>query len=1615
MININKKWILLTSSKVSSLGCWSVPPVARIGALLAVLMVFAVQVGSAQVKPVSHAQSGSLGQSSSTETSLLPASSGNPNLCSLGATTTLVNSTPGGVWSSSKTSVATVNATTGVVTAVGQGQANISYTVGALYTYTNVSVVGQVVGATTNVCAGNTISLYDSTFGGYFTSGNTAAATVSTYTNASGLVGSLVTGVAAGSSVITYNWGAAPYTCQQTTTVTVSAGLATPITGTTTLCVAGTTTLANTTTPGTFTIAPTSVATINASTGVVTGVSAGTATVTYTINGGCFVTKNVTVYANTIAAISGAATVCSGNTITFTDATAGGTWSSSTANAAVNIGGGVTGVTAGAATITYSRFGCYKTFATTVITNDVPAITGGNSVVLGGSLVLNDANATGTWSLNVSGVCTLNPAAGVCTVNAPTSVAMVGAVIVTYTGASTCYKTNNVSIISTAINPIVGSSTMCFGHTGAYTDASSGGTWSSSDLTIATVNAATGVVTPVAAGTFTLSYTVSGATVTLPVTVSAPTIAGPATALCGGTAGALTLNPAGGTLTSTAATSIISVDVAGNYVGGIHAGTTVVSYTVGGCVATKTLTNNTPDPITGPTTACYPLAITLHDYTIGGTWALVSGTGASINASSGAVTPSVATGGTVVFKYTANACSLQTTVNVYPAVTAIVGTPLGCAGGPAVTLSEATLGGTWTSTAASVATIDPVSGVVTPLTVGSTDITYTATTGCNYNETMYISAPPAAITNPDVPGNFQMCASGWGSIRLLNATPGGSWISGNPGLAYVSHDTVTGHGTNYTMVTGTATGTVTISYAMPSGCAATAVLTLNPNDAGSITVSTGVLCNGSTSTFVASLPGSWSSSVTSVATVDGSGVVTAVGTGGTIIRHLGANTAAGCYAATVLTVNAAPAPITGGQFAVCAGSNTVAYADATPGGTWFTSAIGIASINPVTRIVTGVSAGLASISYTLPGGCQTYQPLVVDGNSVSSLTPSGALCSVGTTTVNLTPATASWTSSNTSVATVSGSVLTLGAVGVTTLTATAGVCVNTAIVTVNATVPTAITGTLNYNVGCTNATSLSCTPAAGTWKSTTTTVASISSGGVITAVAPGTSVISYTYKGCTGPTTTVTIAANTLNPITPSANPGYICSGAIVAYADATPSGTWSIPATYSVVATCDVSGNVTALSAGTAILTYATGACSVNQTIYVNTVTPTAISVGAYNPICLGTFPAFVATDATVGGTWSSSNPSGLSIDTYSGAYEPITAGTYSLTYTYNGCTVTTPLTVNSALAITSALASGFTICQDGTTTGVLSVNTAIAGTWSVSDPVALSLTSPSGSTVTMQAMAYGTPIVTFSETGIPGCYVTKSVTVAQQPVALTGGAANLCVGSMTEFVETSLGGAKWGFSSGGAYATISTSGLVTGVAPGTATVTYAATGCATTVNATVVVVAVPAVITGTTNVICSSGSSVVLTDATTGGNWTYSGGYATVTPSGNTATVTGSSVGIELITYTEATGTCSQTYTVWVETTCGREGGNNTITENNAAQSYTLYPNPNAGNITLTQTVVNDGPSAVKVVNYLGATVYSGTLNFSNGKAELNMTDIVSGMYLVQINDANGGVQTFKMVVEK
>ncbi len=210
-------------------------------------------------------------------------------LCS-GVTSTFTETTPGGTWSSSNPSIATVSATTGtsiIVTAgTTSGVVNISYTEPSGYwSYVTVTVnpgAAPITGPG-EVCVSQTISLVDTTVGGAWTSGNPAVATVS----ATGVV----TGVSAGTADITYTL---PLGCNATTTITVYPTPG-PITGTLSVCVGNTTPLSDAVTGGIWSSSNTAVGSIDAATGVVSGISPGTTTITYGFAGLCLTTAEVTV------------------------------------------------------------------------------------------------------------------------------------------------------------------------------------------------------------------------------------------------------------------------------------------------------------------------------------------------------------------------------------------------------------------------------------------------------------------------------------------------------------------------------------------------------------------------------------------------------------------------------------------------------------------------------------------------------------------------------------------------------------------------------------------------------------------------------------------------------------------------------------------------------------------------------------------------------------------------------------------------------------------------------------------------------------------------------------------------------------------------------------------------------------------------------------------------------------------------------------------------------------------------------------------------------------------------------------------------------------------------
>ncbi len=152
-----------------------------------------------------------------------------------------------------------------------------------------------------------------------------------------------------------------------------------PISGPSLACVSVPTSYTTTSTPGgAWFSSNTAVATINPTSGVVTGVSAGTTTISYSYVVSCgFANPSKLITVNNLpAAISGTINSCVGLTNTLSDATPGGKWSSGTTTVAT-IGattGIVNGVASGSSIITYqvTATGCMAMQTQTV--NPLPVI-----------------------------------------------------------------------------------------------------------------------------------------------------------------------------------------------------------------------------------------------------------------------------------------------------------------------------------------------------------------------------------------------------------------------------------------------------------------------------------------------------------------------------------------------------------------------------------------------------------------------------------------------------------------------------------------------------------------------------------------------------------------------------------------------------------------------------------------------------------------------------------------------------------------------------------------------------------------------------------------------------------------------------------------------------------------------------------------------------------------------------------------------------------------------------------------------------------------------------------------------------------------------------------------
>jgi len=386
-----------------------------------------------------------------------------------------------------------------------------------------------------------------------------------------------------------------------------------------------------------------------------------------------------------------------------------------------------------------------------------------------------------------------------------------------------------------------------------------------------------------------------------------------------------------------------------------------------------------------------------------------------------------------------------------------------------------------------------------------------------------------------------------------------TWASDNAAVAIVSSG----------LSSGVSAGSATIS-ASSEGQTATATVTVTPVPVATVTISpsSATIIVGSTAQLTATtkdgagntLSGravTWASSNTAVATVNGSGLITAVAVGSATVTA----TSEGKSGTATITVTNVPvaavtvSPATASiQTASTQQLSTVTKDSAgnTLTGrivTWASSNSSVASVNS-SGLVSGVAAGSATITATSESksGTAAITVIIVPVASVT-VSPASASIGIGGTRQlsavtkdaagnTLTGRAVTWASSNLAVATVNGTGLVTGVtVGSVTITATSEgksgtatisvIIVPVASVTVGpAAASIAIGGTRQLSAVTKDSAGNTLTGRVVTWGSSNTAVATVNATGLVTGVTAGSATITATSEGKSG-TASITVTNGT--------------------------------------------------------------------------------------------------------------------------------------------------------------------------------------------------------------------------------------------------------------------------------------------------------------------------------------------------------------------------------------------------------------------------------------------------------------------------------------------------------
>ncbi len=1154
--------------------------------------------------------------------------------------------------------------------------------------------------------------------------------------------------------------------------------------------------------------------------------------------------------------------------------------------------------------------------------------------------------------------------------------------------------------------------------------------WGSGTPAVATVSG-TGLVTAVAPGTAIVTATSEGVRGTASITVSVVPVSSvvvtpTSVSLDIGATRTIvaTARDAGGNSLagrpanwSTTAPAVATVSGAG-VVTGIGVGTARIEVTIEGRSAISTVT------VTAAPVASVVVSPSSSSVVVGTTLALSAvprdGTGGTLTGRSviwGSSNPSVATvsavglvtalaPGSITITATSEGRSgtAVVTVSAVPVASVVVAPAsvallVGESGTLVATAKDAagnTLAGrvpTWSSSAVGIATVS-AGGIVTAVGIGTATIT-ARIEGRSAAAIATVSAVPVASVVV-TPSSASLVV---GQTSTLTATPrdaGGaalvgrslSWSSSQPAVATVS---------TAGAVTAVAPGTATIS-ATTEGQTGTSVIAVSVVPVAAVTLSptSAALTLGQTTTLVATgrdaggnplggRPVTWTSTASTVATVSTAGIVTAVGIGSATItaRIEGVSASAAITVTPIPVASVAVSPATAGLVVGQTASLTATPRDAGGGTltgrsvTWTSSQLGVATVS-ASGTVTAIAPGVANISATVEGrvGSAVIAVSVVPVAAVA-LNPASAGLTVGQTTTlvatgrdaagNTLPGRlTTWSSTASTVATVSTAGLVTGiGVGSATISATIeGISAN-ATITVSA-VPVASVivspATASLVVGQTQTLTASPRDAAGAalsgrtivWTSSQPAVATVSVGGVVTAVAAGTASVTATVEGRTGSTA---IVVSTI----PVASVGVTPSSVALTVGD-----TRTVTATVRDAAGNPLAGRsvswssadltIVTVSPGGLITAVGAGATSVSATVegqsgsVVVTVSPVPVATVAVLPsnssLVIGQTQMLSATPKDAAGspltgrvtTWSSSNVSVASVSA-TGLVTAVSIGGATITATVEGRAASASVTVVAVPVASVAITPATLTVTVGLTAPLSAVVRDADGLPLTGRPVTWTSNNPTIATVgadgLVTGLAVGSAVITGSADGVSG---TSAVTIVPAPVAavaVTPGTASLMVGQTqpltslaTDAANNPLSGRPTVWStSNAAVATVSVAGLVAAVTVGTATITATVEGKSGSALITVVSAPVTTVVVSPASIDLPVGQSQVLsvTPRDASGNpvagrvVSWSSSSSSVASVSSTGTVTAVAAGTATVSATVegVTGSASVAVTNLIGTT--------------------------------------------------------------------------------------------------